>query len=124
MFPAKLKSKDKKPGSLRAAFRNQERKERTANGGFRQPKSTTAAVLSPTEVDELKNGEALFDEEVWKKRTDDLVHAICRVIRYPSSEGKQHFESHNTEFLLSGAANQTYCSRNIQPVLIFSEFFL
>ena len=26
-----------------------------------------------------------FDEAEWKRKTDDLVHSICRVIRYPSA---------------------------------------
>ena len=32
-----------------------------------------------------------FDEEKWKKKTDELVHAICRLIRYPNPQGYHLF---------------------------------
>ena len=32
-----------------------------------------------------------FDEEKWKKRTDELVHAVCRLIRYPNPQGETVF---------------------------------
>ncbi|XP_075243617.1 integrator complex subunit 6-B-like isoform X2 [Convolutriloba macropyga] len=85
----KLKPKERKAGLLKSAFKNNQdslsRKDsRQLSNGLTSRSTDSASSLNKHH--ESREIIEVFDEEKWKKRTDDLVHAICRVIRYPHAE--------------------------------------